>query len=153
VQWKERHLFPDGDVSIKPSLEIGAKHVHDKTTEENIINIPLSQTTVAQHTEEPATDDTWMDICDTAQLFILIRQTDKNFSVPEKRKSWTASQHNKGYIYFWKCNISTENYNLHRKKLISVHCTATAGKNVGMNAVLQKYLNFSLLKYHYEENL
>ena len=91
------------------------------------------------------------DLTDTAQLIIFIRGVDDNFNVFQELLSLESLYGTtKGANIFQKLKLCTENFELDMNKLISI-CTdgapAMVGKNNGMVALLEKFLDRPLIKY------
>ena len=145
------------------------RHLGNKSIERKADEIAISRQTVTRRIEELSQDvfrqledlvhsctffslalDESTDICDVAQLNIFIRGIDDNFNFEELASLESLHGKTRSGI-FGKVKSCLENLKLDYSKLISV-CTDEAlsmiGKVNGTTALLEKFLNRSVLKYH-----
>ena len=156
---------------LSPFSKNFAQCVGDKSIEKKVNAVALSKQTIARRVEELSCDvckqvkdcvhacsffslalDESADICDVAQFSIFIREIDDNFNAFEELIGF-ESLHGKTREsdIFEKVKLCLESQQLDLNKLLSV-CTDGApsiiGKVAGDVALLERFLNRPLLKYH-----
>ena len=146
------------------------RHLGNKSIERKADEIAISRQTVTRRIEELSQDvfrqledlvhsctffslalDESTDICDVAQLNIFIRGIDDNFNFEELASLELLHGKTRGSGIFGKVKSCLENLKLDYSKLISV-CTDEAPSMIdkvnGTTALLEKFLNRPVLKYH-----
>ena len=145
------------------------RHLGNKSIERKADEIAISRQTVTRCIEELSQDvsrqledlvhsctffslalDESTDICDVAQLNIFIRGIDDNFNFEELASLESLHGKTRSGI-FGKVKSCLENLKLDYSKLISVYtdeAPSMIGKVNGTTALLEKFLNRSVLKYH-----